>query len=256
MNTQQLPIIVLTRPHAQSLGVASCVSALGFDVVISPVGEVFVENDALSCESRFADASVIVVSSQHALAFLRDHVPFSAWQEKIIYTPSEVTATIAREMGAKLVRYGVGDAQSMLHVLCNEIDASNCKVIYLRGDEVRVDAQDFLVSRGYDVESLVCYRMRPLSPSSDFLALCKCGASAVVLLYSRRAAAAFEAWLRQQEQPHGAFEALCFSTAIAHSLKYDGWAAVHVAVSPTTDAMMSLLKSLYVPTYSFNEKVN
>jgi uroporphyrinogen-III synthase len=244
MQTTILPIIVITRPESDAKALAERVSALGYEVVISPVSEIVIHEDALAKREMIKQADVMVVSSQHALGFLHRYIDPAHWHDTPLYVPSEVTASLASEYGAKDVRAGEGDAATMLARVTREVKPNDGQILYVRGDEVRVDAQTNLSSLGYKIDGLVVYHAPTLAPTHALVERLRANNKLLILLYSVRAGAVVESWLRGVAGSV-ACDALCLSQSIANSLDAKVWGEIHHVTQPHSDAMVDALKTLY-----------
>lgn len=159
MNLPKLPLIVLTRPLAQSRRFAKALQT-GADfsgqVIVSPLTRLaFLDLPKLP-----NDLACLIFTSEtgvKAYARMDGRRDLPAW----VVGPR--TASAARAAGLSL-RTGPGDAAG----LAREIIASEGpgKLLYIRGKDVAFPLEETLISAGVSVEGQVAYEQRPVAPSA------------------------------------------------------------------------------------------
>ncbi len=224
--------IWLTRPEDDSSAFAEM---LGMPCIIAPVMRI----QARTVANFGAKPEGIILTSRHALpGNLRDD-----WRNLPIYCVGKATAAVARSAGFSDIIEGGGDAM-LLAARIAYIVKSGAQLLYLSGEETRIDLPSLLAARDIAVRSLVTYdAIAETSLAPELIrAIQKDDISGVVFFSPRSATLAAE--LLGKENLTACTEhihAFCLSVAVAEAAGVLPWRSLKVAATPTNTAMLQLL---------------
>ncbi|MFV0474637.1 MAG: uroporphyrinogen-III synthase [Pikeienuella sp.] len=228
------PLILLTRPRAQSEAFAERVAAAGWRALIWPVIEI---RDLLEAAPDAPPGAAFVFTSARAVESLTRFGPPPARA----YCVGPATATAARRAGFIEVIEAGGDARSLIARLKADRPAA---LIHLRGRHVAADLVAALRVEGINVTEKIAYEARPAGPPDpETLRAVEEGGAAAAAFFSPRSARLFAEAAPMAWRPRFAeMRALAISAAAAAALSPLGFGRVEVASAPNSDAILDLLR--------------
>lgn len=152
------PLVILTRPAGQGAEFAAQVARVfGADrVIVSPL----MMTEYLPIVPRLAGFSALVLTSPAAVeAIRRDPQPLPT----LAYCVGARTAAEARALGL-IAQSADGTAEDLMRLVTRAHDHG--RVLYLHGQDIRVDLAAALNSAGIETVSALAYRQLP-APLSD-----------------------------------------------------------------------------------------
>lgn len=163
------------------------------------------------------------------------------------YTVGSTTAAAARNSGFKKVADlppNIKTVQSLTNYLIEHVAC--CAVLYLCGEQRTNDLEKLLSPSGFTTTLIETYTMEPLSISKEALSALKNGDIFGVAHFSSATAERFVA----EMETHGikieihALHHICMSENIAQVLVQCGYVNIHLAQTPTNDAMLDKCKQI------------
>lgn len=231
-----MPVILLTRPQAQSEAFAEEIAADGWRSLIWPVIEI---RPSLGAFPDLADVDALIFTSARAveeLARLGPPPSLPAW------CVGPATAEAARCAGLGPVMEAGGDGDALIGALT----AAEGRLLHVRGRDVAVDIASALHARGRDVRDIIAYAAIPgRNPDRMVDAAIATGEVAAVALFSPRSAALFAhaapiAWRGALKR----MTALAISPAAAAPLQELGFERILIATNPNATAMRAELRRI------------
>lgn len=152
------PLVIITRPAGQGAEFAAQVARVfgANRVIVAPL----MVTEYLPVEPRLADFAALVLTSPAALETVRrDPQPLPA----LAYCVGARTAAEARALGL-IAQSADGTAEDLLRLVVSTHEAG--RLLYLHGQDTRVDLAAALISAGIETVSALAYRQLP-APLSD-----------------------------------------------------------------------------------------
>jgi uroporphyrinogen-III synthase len=231
--------IWLTRPQEDSESLAA---ELALATIIAPVMRI--------APRAIADFGTkpegIILTSRHALP----HNLPEDWHNLPIYCVGESTAEAARNIGFSTIVEGGGDVM-LLAARIADIVKPNTSLLYLSGEETRIDLPSLLAARDIPVHSLVTYdAVAETLLSDELIRAIKQGDVGGVVFFSPRSAALAAELLNKENLTACAkdIDAFCLSVAVAGAAGSLPWRSLKVAASPNNRAMLELIRSSAIQT--------
>ena len=227
----------LTRPVADSEFLSHALAVQGMNTILSPVMEIYSIDAALP--NMTPDA--VVLTSRHAAHALKELNDTSI----PIFCVGSATAEAARQMGHTHIITGDGDVLSLVpQILTAAPEHSN--ILYLSGDDVRIDLPTLLKAKQRHVERIIAYKAESAqSLTPELLTALKQKHITSVSFFSPRSASVAIALLKQHgmEKYASFIRAYCLSLAVAEAAAMLPWQSIDVCQSPTAISMQDLIVS-------------
>lgn len=226
--------IWLTRPQEDSEALAA---ALGIPTIIAPVIRIAPRTIADFGEKPEG----LVITSRHALpADLPDD-----WRHLPVYCVGEATATAALAAGFPTVIEGGGDALLLASRIADLVPPGT-SLLYLSGEDIRVNLPTLLTARHIPVRSLVTYDAVAEPALTEHLAeaIRRNEVTGAVFFSARSATIAIGLMQQANVTRHAsAMTAYCISVAAAEAAGALSWHALKVAATPSFTAMVELIRT-------------
>lgn len=235
--------ILVTRPEADAREMKAQIEALGHRVSIAPLIEIVlkpVEPDALR------GAAGLIATSRNGVAALRQSPAISGARSLPIFTVGPATAEAARRAGFITVLEGAGTARDLAPLIANHAVSKAGPFVHLAGDHLAVDLPALLRDAGVDVRPVVAYCSIAARSLPDVVAaaLADGDLDAVILMSPRTARTWAELAAQMLDRRGSSVVHLCLSQAVAEGLPGEFRQTVHVAHSPSSDGILSLIQRL------------
>lgn len=232
--------IWLTRPEADSRALAAELAARDIESIIAPIMRIAPCAPAIDTGTR---PEALLLSSRHAthaLATLPDD-----WQTLPVFCIGAATAEAARAACYTNITHGESDMLALLPQLVATL-TPGARVLYLAGEETRIDAVSLLNAQHIHAEKIITYKADAETVLSD--ALCesiRTGQVHGVSFFSPRSAQIAIQLLKTHRLSDHAknITAYCLSLAVAEAAAALPWKALHACHVPTQSAMVDLLVS-------------
>lgn len=222
----------LTRPRTDSEALAAM---LDVPSIIAPVMHVL----PVAIADLGAKPDGLIFTSRHALFA---PIPVQ-WRDLPAYCVGEATLALAQECGFAHAMNGGGDAISLATYIADHAAVAST-LLYLCGEETRVDMVSILAARGIVTRTEIAYQTvaEPTMPTALLDAFGNNHLGGVVC-FSPRSAQLVTDVMRQLQLTSRApeIDAYCLSVAVAAEAGKLPWRALKVAHNPTTRAMVELI---------------
>lgn len=230
--------VILTRPEAESRALAAELKRRGIDSVIAPMLVVRPAGARIAGAERYRAA---VATSGNGIDGLAAATPRRAFP---VFAVGEATARRARALGFEPVTAADGTGAALAHLILARLSTQGGPILWVSGNEVRVDLAQELGGRGFTVDRIVVYRAEVADRLSDAArrALVD-GSVEAALLFSPRTAKHFVSLVREAGLAEQAAHmiACCLSPAVADAARGLPWAATRIAERPTRDDLLATL---------------
>lgn len=234
------PLIWLTRPQEDSQILAAELNAYTIESLIAPVMHIK-QAEQFSPPTVRPDA--ILLTSRHAAHSLW-HLP-RHWQHVPVFCVGKATAEAASLIGYANLHHGEADVLELLPQLIAYLPPES-RLLYLSGEETRVDVAALLAPKQILVEQHVAYQAAAAATlPAPLLETMRDGHITGAVFFSVRsaliAAQLVEASGYATQLTHT--EAYCLSLGIAEAASALPWQRIHATHVPTTKAMVDLIVS-------------
>ena len=234
-----------TRPHDDSAFFANELSPHGIESIVGPV--LHIARKPLTHIAHDAPNGLLLTSrhAAHALALLP-----ASWRNVPVYCVGNATAKAAGEHGFTRLVSGMKDVQALLPRIAGEVSAGST-LLYLAGDETRMDVTNLLAKRGITVTmTVVYYAIAEHDLDAHIVEALAASHISGVALFSPRSARITCTLLEKAglSECARAISAYCFSANVAQEAKTLPWAAIHICSAPTRAAMRELIVSHHLKT--------
>jgi len=232
--------LLLTRPLAQSVGMARELRASGFRVWIAPMLRI----RPLQFDPHlFVRPRSIIVTSANAVPALGAIVPAS----RQMFTVGPDTGLALRRAGFDNVVSASGTAAELLDLVKENWRPSDGPIVYASGQDVSLDISQALGRAGYDCSRVAVYEARRSQRlNAPTAALLADGRIDAVLFMSMRTAETFVKLARMSEVADAcrSVVSVSLSNKIAAALGALSWKSSFVASSPTREGMLAEVRML------------
>lgn len=233
-------VIWLTRPLPDSTSLATELDARGIRSIISPVMRI--EMLVPSIPTAHAPTALLLTSRYgvHALS----HLP-AQWRNLPVYCVGRATAARAQEQHFTNTITGEADALTLMETISAVLPAHS-RLLYLTGDETRVDVVSLLASRNIEVEEHWAYRAHAAVELSSELrtALADQQVDGVTFFSPRSAKLACELLLKHNlDESTQSVDAFCLSLNVVQAAARLNWRMFAACHRPTRKAMVELVVS-------------
>jgi uroporphyrinogen-III synthase len=231
------PLVVVTRPRAESEELARRLDTLGYDTQIEPLLEIVPR--AVEPPPLDSYTGLVFTSANGARAFAN----LSPVRRLPSYAVGAASAATLRELGFQDVRAGPGDAAGLASLIA-QAEPPGARLLHLSGVVIAHDLAAPLAPAGVRIDRLILYEAVPavrFSPAFvTALYACTVGA---VLFFSARTAEIFGTVAHRMALTERccSMAALCLSRRVADKAAALPWARTAVAPEPTEEALLSLL---------------
>lgn len=233
MAKQSRPLVILTRPAAQSARFAAAITARfgALPILISPL----MEPEFLAPPVPDRQFSALVLTSQtavQALAGLQGPLP------RLAFCVGDRTAAAAARAGLHAIS-AQGDAAELIALIQNHQPAP--PLLHLRGRDSRGDIATSLTEAGIETLEAVVYDQRP-RPLTDEARAALSGTEPVLCpVFSPRTAALLG---DAMPRPHAPLQIAAISAATAAALGRCSLAALEIASRPDAAALLDAMAVL------------
>lgn len=234
------PLIWLTRPQEDSEALAAQLKQHGLESIIAPVMRI--EPIAIKIPSPLAPAAILLTSRHacHALGSLPD-----TWRALPTYCVGTATATLARAAGCTNVIAGESDVLALLPQIVAALP-KGAKLLYLAGEETRVDVAALLNAQQIETLKIICYRAIAATTLNDeTIDALKNNRISGTALFSPRSAEIAQQLLRTHAltEQTAQIHAYCLSLPVAQAAGSLPWRTIRACHTPTLAAMVDLIVS-------------
>jgi len=231
------PGVLVTRPIADSQGLAEALQASGFEPMVEPMLAIHYR-DETPPPRHYQGVLITSANGARALARLVD------WRDPPVWAVGDASAREARDLGFITVESASGDVAALAALVAERADPAGPPLLHVAASRLAGDLGGALAARGFAVEKAVLYDAEPAEDfSPDFLAALEEGRLSAALFFSPRTAATFVrlAQKRALGESLRHIRALALSPAVAEALSPLAWGGVAVAKRPDQAALLALL---------------
>ncbi len=231
--------IWLTRPQEDSLALATLLKQHGIESIVAPLMQI----EHCSPNTNEVTADALLLTSRHAAHALAQLPPH--YKELPVFCVGSATAQAARAADFLAITEGESDVLALLPRMVESLPVDS-QILYLAGEETRVDVATLLAAQQRYVTKVIAYKADAVTELSAPLreALAAQRVTGAVFFSPRSAALAAE---RLNEHGLAAMasnmEAYCLSLAVAETAGTLGWKRLHACAIPTQQAMVDLIVS-------------
>lgn len=217
-------MIWITRAEADAEVFAAKLGELNIKSIVAPVMRI--EPVAFTLGAK---PEAIVLTSRNAANALP-----AAWSGLPVYCVGKATAKAAHEKGYSNTFIGTDGALDLLPLISEQ------RILYLSGEEMRVDLPTLLSAKGKQVERQIVYRSVAEGKLSPLIAdAIRKGKLTGVVFFSPKAAAIGCKLAKVYDVRN--VTAYCLSVAVAQSAGALPWKAIRACATPSSKAMLALL---------------
>lgn len=232
------PGALVTRPLADSHGLAEALEARGFAPLVEPMLTItFLDTTP---PERHAYQGVLATSANGVRALAR----LVSWRDLPVWAVGDSSARVARGLGFVTVQSASGDVAALADLVADRADPAAGPLLHVAASRLAGDLAGALASRGFAVEKAVLYEAEPAEDvSSALIAALDEGRLASALFFSPRTATTFVRLAKKRALGESLrrIKALALSAAVAEALAPLPWRAIEVAERPDQAALLALL---------------
>ncbi|MGL6042615.1 MAG: uroporphyrinogen-III synthase [Sandaracinobacteroides sp.] len=226
------PLLLLTRPAAETARTAAAAMAAGFDVLSFPL----LEMEALDWEPPAGPFQAILFTSARAPALVADRAP--GLVALPVYAVGPRTAEVAAAAGFRIAGQGLDDGVSAAKLAAGQGIAS---LLHLGGE----DRAPLPAPQGLQITHVPVYAARRVEAlSGEIRQALAAGRVLATLLFSARTARHFGSLVADAGLEPAALRVVVLSAAVAAAAGA-GWASVAIAARPDVAAMLAASHSLW-----------
>ncbi len=231
-----MPRALLTRPRAQSEGLARELRDQGWDVDIWPLIDI---RHVLTDAPDWAGAQAVLFTSANAVRAIGAFSPADA----PAFCVGAATARAAREAGYRRIENAASDVEGLIALATARLRPEAGPVWYPHGRDTTGDLSARLAEAGFEVVAPVVYDAVETGPPpveiADRLAS---GVYQAIALFSPRSSALFDAHLDSTARAAlGQTNAIAISAAAAAPLAKLGFGSIIIAKAPNAGAMRAAI---------------
>lgn len=229
----------LTRPVDDSEHLARDLRRHHIETLIAPVKAIVRQHFVRPSEAPDA----LLITSRHAAYALADFPP--EWRDLPVYCVGQATAEYVKEYGYRHMIPGTSDILALLPRMAAELPSGG-RIVYLAGEDRRVDVASLMAAREIEVTTLITYHATPettLSPT--LIDALREGTIGAVAFFSPRSAEVATNLLKRYALDTRApyIDTFCFSLNVAKTAGHLPWKSLYTCHSPSRDAMIDLIVS-------------
>nr|WP_284947879.1 uroporphyrinogen-III synthase [Acidisoma sp. PAMC 29798] len=226
----------MTRPEPGAAATAAQLVAMGYHPVVAPLLTIH----AVAAELPAPDTvQAILVTSRQAIPRLPH-----AYAHCPLLAVGDATAGSARAHGFTQVSSADGDAKALAVLAARSLAPNGAPLLLASGVGQGHHLERLLTRRGFTVLRREVYAAQPVealpAPARDMLASSHAG---WVLLFSRETAFCFHRLVRHGDLLAGLrpLRLAAISHPVADSVRDLPWRSIHVAMTPTENAVLALI---------------
>lgn len=238
--------VLITRPTEDSKLLAEELRKLKISSFIEPMFHVKQSNFDLQPET-LNDCNGTIFTSRHAVR------PLIGLENLPCFVVGEVTALEAKKNGFTNVLVAKGNVESLLNMIKGYYSTKKCRLLYLRGQIITFDIEEFLSKQNIKIEEKVVYQTDEITALSPKLVKEILAADIkTVVFFSLNTAKIFIRILEAQSLLNIFNKITCFvlSKKIQECLLLAGFSEV-IVFNESTTQLIKLLQEYYK-----NEKTN
>ena len=232
------PGALVTRPLADSQGLAEALEARGFAPLIEPMLTI-----------RFLDTAppehdayqAVLATSANGVRALARLVP---WRDLPVWAVGDASAREARNLGFVTVHSAAGDVASLADLVSERAERTKGPLLHVAASRLAGDLAGALASSGFSVEKVVLYEAEPADDlSPELIAALAEEHLDIALFFSPRTAATFARLVKKADLGESLrrIKALALSAAVAETLSPLPWRGVEQAERPDQAALLARL---------------
>lgn len=230
--------VLVTRPEPEARAIADALRRRGIETVSAPILSIEPTGLRLGDAGRYRAFIATSGNGANALAAATSRRALP------VFAVGEATAERLGEHGFGPVTAAEGTGSALVDLIYRTVRPGGGPLLWVSGDEVRVDLAAELGERGFDVERAVGYRAEAAGslPAAAADALLE-GTVDAALFFSPRTAKRFASLVDDAGlAPRTAvMTAHCLSAAVADAARGLPWAAIRTAARPTRDDLLATL---------------
>lgn len=230
--------VLVTRPEADARPLVAELGRRGIGAVIAPLLAIVPTGVRVSDAGRFQAALVTSGNGADGLAAATSR------RDLPVYAVGRATAERLRGHGFARVMAAEGTGHALAELILDNARPGDGPLLWLCGDEIRVDLAAELGGHGYEVERVIGYRAQAVEalPAAAARALSE-GTVDGVLFFSPRTAERFASLVIDAglAQNTAVLTAHCLSAAVADAARSLNWSAIRTAARPTRDDLLATL---------------
>jgi len=230
--------VLVTRPEAEAVSLARELARRGIQALIAPMLVIVPTGVSLADAGRFQAATVTSGNGADALAAA---MPRRALP---VFAVGEATAERLRHHGFAAVSAAEGTGLALAELIRNKVRPGAGALLWVSGDEIRVDLATELGRHGFEVERVIGYRATAASelPAEAVEAMSD-GTADGVLFFSPRSAERFASLVSAAglARRTAGMTAYCLSAAVADAARPLPWATIRIARRPTSGDLLATL---------------
>ena len=233
------PRVLVTRPSADALPLASELQRRGFDVLLQPLLRIdFVQGEPPDLGGVQA---LLFTSANGVRAFARR----TDARTLPVYAVGDATAKAASDAGFAAVESAGGDVEALAALVRDRVSPGAGRLLHVAGSAVAGDLAGALEAAGYTVERLVLYSARQVETLDPAVhSALAAGAVEGALFFSPRSGASFVRLVRAAalSEACAGVRAFALSDAVAESLSSVDWHGLVVAPQPTQESLLATVE--------------
>jgi uroporphyrinogen-III synthase len=209
---------------------------MGYDPVVAPLLTIHPVAADLPDPDR---VQALLVTSRQAIP----QIP-NAYAERPLLAVGDATAEVARAHGFTRVSSADGDAKALAVLAARSLAPNGAPLLLASGLGQGHHLERLLTRRGFTVQRREVYAARPVealpAAARDMLAASHAG---WVLLFSRETAFCFHRLVRHSDLLAGlrSLRLVAISHTVADAVRDLPWRSIHVAMTPTENAVLALI---------------
>lgn len=235
--------VLVTRPEADAREMKAQIESIGHRVSVAPLIEIV--HEVIEPHS-LRGAAALVATSRNAITALASSPAIAMARTLPVFAVGSATASAARRAGFISVIEGPGAARDLAAVVARHPLSKSGPIVHLAGDHLAVDLAPILAAADVVLDVKLAYRSIAAQslPGAVCQALAASDIDAVILMSPRTAMTWAKLVAGPLQSQVDRVAHLCLSNAVAAALPGSRSQNVHVAHSPSSDGMLSLIRRL------------
>jgi len=231
--------LLVTRSQPNAARTAMALRGRGHETIVAPLFEI----ESLSkVEPDSGPWDAVLLTSANALGAIAGFASRDEWRDLPILTVGERTARVARESFFTNVTSADGDVGDLADLVAVRLKPPE-RLLYLAGEERADDLAGVLRAKGFDVETVVVYRVAVVATLPAAAAAALAAGIDGVLHFSRGSAEGFLAAAHKSGLLEAALRKpvhYCLSAQVAAPLQEAGAVDVRIAAHPDEASLVAL----------------
>ncbi|MFH1806667.1 MAG: uroporphyrinogen-III synthase [Pseudomonadota bacterium] len=236
------PLILNTRPVADSEGLLTALQGYGYRTLSAPMLEIVLTPRTTDIDLSGVQA-LVFTSANGVRAF----VAASDQRDLPVLSVGDATARMARKAGFDDIQSAGGDIQDLAALITAKIDPHKGALYHPAASQPAGDLAIMLAEAGYEIRRETLYEAQPVNDFSPEVldALTRHQIDAV-LFFSPRTAQSFVKVVAHYKMDAAIrhIQAFCLSQAVKDRLSPLIWQEIHVARQPTQEHLLLTLASV------------